>query len=72
MWPWQISYISLIKNLVYVVLPASSKLRPQPMIEEHTYSTDITARCNDKDRPSALTIKIIGDRGSHFHSYLNL
>lgn len=42
------------------------------MIEEHTYSTDITARCNDKDRPSALAIKIFGDRGSHFHSYLNL
>lgn len=41
------------------------------MIEEHT-STDITARCNDKDRPSALAIKIFGDRGSHFHSYLNL
>lgn len=41
------------------------------MIEEHT-STDITARCSDKDRPSALAIKIFGDRGSHFHSYLNL
>lgn len=41
------------------------------MIEEHT-STDITARCNDKDRPSALAIKIFGDRGFHFHSYLNL
>lgn len=40
------------------------------MIEEHTYSTDITARFNDKDRPSALAIKNIWRRRVSFPQLL--